>query len=69
MIPIAPFETFTDYRIRATSENPYDDAFINRCREKALEYDGRCGGLLSDLLKNCVPPQFRGKVFNGIRAG
>lgn len=66
----APFETFVDFDQRAASEAPYGEAFIAKCREKALEYDKadfaglRCC-LLSDLMQ-AVPMHYRGRVFDGI---
>ena len=66
---MAPFETFREHGERENSESPYNEAFINRCREKALEYDKEDKflgpSLLRDLVK-CVPLHFRGKVFDGI---
>ena len=69
-VTMAPFETFADHSKRERSSEPYNAAFIKRCREKALEYDhDDCkalrAGNLQDLYR-CVPFHFRGKVFDGI---
>ena len=71
----APWETFPEFATREASEAPYDDAFIRKCREKALEYDAVCfhgqpdkslrAGLLQELYR-CVPVHRRGNVFAGI---
>lgn len=69
MAQIAPFETFSEHSEREASGVPYNDAFIERCREKALKYDKMNRILRSSLLrdlKKCVPVHYRGKVFNGI---
>lgn len=69
MILLAPFETFAEHAERKKSAAPYNDAFINRCREKALEYDKLDEFLRPSLLedlKKCVPLHYRGKVFDGI---
>lgn len=69
MIDMAPFETFREHGEREKSGVPYNEAFMQRCREKALEYDKLDaflrGPLLRDLRK-CVPLHYRGKVFDGI---
>lgn len=69
MVIMAPFETFSEHREREASGVPYNDAFIQRCREKALEYDKMeeilRRPLLQDL-KKCIPRHYRGKVFDGI---
>ena len=70
----APWETFYDHRIRAESEAPYNEEFIKKCREKALEYNeinGVNGGvpdlyLLSELFL-AVPFHKRSKVFSGLK--
>jgi len=38
-VVMAPFETFPEHAEREASNEPYNERFINRCREKALEYD------------------------------
>lgn len=66
---MAPFETFPEHTAREESGAPYNDAFIKRCREKALEYDKGDNvlrvGLLQDLVP-CVPRHYRSMVFEGI---
>jgi len=69
MAYMAPFETFRDHGVRERSSQPYNDAFINRCREKALEYNKLCKFLRPPLLrdlKKSVPFHYQGKVFEGI---
>ena len=69
MAKMAPFETFREYGERELSGEPYNEAFINRCREEALEYDKMDEFLRPILLrdlKKCVPVHYRNKVFNGI---
>jgi hypothetical protein len=65
----APFETFREYGEREESGEPYNEAFIERCRAKALEYDKfdpvLRAGLLQEL-KKCVPIHYRIRVFDGI---
>ena len=66
---MAPFETFAEHYEREQSGEPYNEAFIKRCREKALEYDKMDEFLRPSLLrdlKRCVPVHYRGKVFDGI---
>jgi hypothetical protein len=66
---MAPFETFAEHAARSHSESPYGDAFITRCRSKALEYakeDAFLRGTLLSDLKKCIPLHFQGKVFEGI---
>jgi len=69
MITMAPFETFREHAEREKSGAPYNDAFIKRCREKALEYDKEDkilrAGLLQELY-GCIPVHRRGEVFAGI---
>ena len=36
MAQIAPFETFSEHSEREASGVPYNDAYIERCREKPL---------------------------------
>lgn len=69
MITKAPFETFREHAEREASGEPYNEAFINCCRGKALEYDKLDVVLRAPLLrelKKCVPLHYQGKVFNGI---
>ncbi len=70
-VRMAPFETFAEHDERARSEAPYNEAFINRCRAKALEYDQLDqilrAGLLQEL-EQCIPLHYRAKVFDGIRS-
>ena len=65
-ITLAPFETLAEHGQRERSEEPYNEDFINRCREKAQEYAQLDGilrpSLLSDLRK-CVPRHFWTRVF------
>lgn len=66
---MAPFETFAEHREREQSGEPYNEAFIKRCREKALEYDKEDEFLRPSLLrdlKKCEPIHYRGRVFDGI---
>ena len=68
-IMMAPFETFREHGEREDSGVPYNDAFIQRCRDKALEYDKLDPVLRNFLLrglKTCVPMHYRGKVFDGV---
>lgn len=69
MIEMAPFETFFEHGERERSGTPYNEAFIERCRAKALEYDRfdpvLRAGLLREL-KKCVPVHYRSRVFEGI---
>lgn len=69
MVVMAPFETFQDHGARDNSGSPYNEAFIRKCREKALEYDKEDtilrAGLLQEL-KRCLPFHFRNRVFEGI---
>lgn len=66
MILIAPFETFSEHAVRSASDEPYNDAFINRCRDKYIEYSTSDKfvrpQLLSDLMAS-VPYHFRARVF------
>ena len=69
MAYLAPFETFKENYEREISELQYNDEFIKKCREKALEYDKydqilRCG-LLQEL-NRCLPLHRRSEVFSGI---
>jgi hypothetical protein len=67
MIP-APWETFSEARKREESGEPYNREFINKCREKALEYNKEEWGknsLLKDLWI-CIPFHRRKEVFEGI---
>jgi hypothetical protein len=68
-IMMAPFETFREHGERERSGEPYSDAFIRRCREKALDYSSKDAilraGLLQDLWR-CVPVHRRAEVFDGI---
>lgn len=69
MVLLAPFETFEEHSKREACDEPYNEAFIDRCREKALEYDQMDKFLRPSLLrdlKKCVPLHYRGKVFDGI---
>ena len=66
---MAPFETFREHADRERSDEPYNEAFIMRCREKAIEYDKLDEVLRPSLLrdlKKCVPFHYRQKVFDGI---
>lgn len=68
-IEMAPFETFWEHGIRAESGEPYNEAFIKRCREEALKYDKMDEFLRPSLLrdlKKCIPFHYRSKVFDGI---
>jgi hypothetical protein len=68
-ILMAPFETFREHAEREESDEPYGDAFIQRCRQKALKYDKEDIVLRPSLLldlKRCVPLHFRAQVFAGI---
>ena len=69
MAKMAPFETFREHAEREKSDAPYNEAFISRCREAALEYNGfdriLRAGLLQDL-ETCVPIHYKAKVFDGI---
>jgi len=65
----APFETFPEYDIRSNSDSPYDQKFISRCREKALEYSLKDKFLRVSLLSSLmisIPMHYRGIVFDGI---
>lgn len=69
MVRMAPFETFSEHGERESSGVPYNEAFIERCREKALEYDKMDEFLRPSLLrdlKKCLPLHYRSKVFDGI---
>jgi hypothetical protein len=71
MVTMAPFETFPEHYERERSGQPYSEAFIQRCREKALEYDKLDEFLRPSLLRDlkiCVPLHYRGKVFDGLRS-
>jgi hypothetical protein len=66
---MAPFETFAEHYQREQSGEPYNEAFIKRCRKEALKYDKMDVFLRSSLLcslEKCVPLHYRGKVFDGI---
>jgi hypothetical protein len=68
-VRMAGFETFGEHADREKSDEPYSEAFIRRCREKALEYDKEDKFLRPALLQDlqlCVPLHFRGRVFEGI---
>jgi len=69
-VMMTPWETFREHWERAKSGEPYNDVFLKKCREKALEYDKGDpflrGIRLSDL-RLCVPRHFQEKVFDGIR--
>lgn len=69
MAYLAPFETFREHAAREKSGSPYNEAFLKRCREKALEYDKEDrvlrAGLLQDLYR-CLPVHARAMVFEGI---
>lgn len=69
MIKKAPFETFAEHGARKNSDEPYNEGFIQRCREAALRYDKKDEFLRPDLLRTlwpCVPLHYRVKVFDGI---
>ena len=69
LIKMAPFETFREHGERASSEEPYSNEFINKCREKALEYDKERPMLRRALLlslQECIPRHFKEEVFGGI---
>lgn len=71
MVTLAPFETFAEHAEREKSGEPYNDAFIKRCRAKALEYDLEDVFLRPSLLKElkkCIPFHRRAEVFDGIRS-
>jgi hypothetical protein len=66
----APFETFAELAERESKESPYDEAYISRCRNKALEYSkhpskGVRTFCLNDL-EIAVPCHYRDYVFAGI---
>ena len=68
-VVMAPFETFWEHGERANSEEPYNDAFVKKCREKAMEYDQSSSMLRWSLLKDirqCLPRHFHAEVFKGI---
>ena len=68
-VTMAPFETFAAHAKRAQSDEPYSDEFINRCREKALEYDKLdvfLRGISLNDLKMAVPYHRTAEVFAGI---
>jgi len=66
---IAPFETFFEHNARITSNEPYNEAFLGRCRREALRYD-KMDKILRDIslsdLQKSIPLHFQGKVFDGI---
>jgi hypothetical protein len=69
MVYLAPFETLAGHAEREASGELYNEAFIQRCREKALEYDRLNVFLRPSLLrelKKCVPFHYWGRVFDGI---
>lgn len=69
MITMAPFETFREHADRERSDEPYNEAFIQCCKAKALEYDKEDAVLRPSLLrglKKCIPAHFRSRVFDGI---
>lgn len=70
-ITMAPFETFGEHAARASSEDPFSDEFVAKCREKALEYDKERpilrNALLIDL-QQCVPRHFKEEIFRDIGA-
>lgn len=69
MAYIAPFETFKEHAEREACGQIYNETFITRCREKALEYDKLDKYLRPALLrelKKSIPMHYRGKVFDGM---
>ena len=54
MVTQAPFETFPEHALREQSDEPYNGEFIQRCREKALEYDKLDRVLRASLLQGSV---------------
>lgn len=68
-IRMAPFETFSEHHARAWSEEPYNEEFIKKCREKALEYNEELFGVDALYeLKLVVPMHYRSKVLEGTRS-
>lgn len=68
-VKLAPFETFREHYERAVSDSPYNDEFIERCRQKALEYSKMDEFLRPSLLgelKKCIPRHFWNRVFADI---
>jgi len=66
---MAPFETFSEHFKREASSEPYNEEFIERCRENALQYDKMDEFLRPSLLRSlmkCVPLHYKSKVFDGI---
>lgn len=62
----APFETFAEHAHRAESNEPYNDAFIKRCRDKYVEYLTEDKIIRPSLLHDLyivVPYHFRNRVF------
>jgi hypothetical protein len=69
MSRMAIFETFAEAAEREKSGVPYNDTYISRCRQKAIEYSKLNKGLRAHLLRELekdVPFHFRNKVFEGI---
>lgn len=68
-IRMAPFETFPEHHARAWSDEPYNEKFISRCREKALEYNNEpfIGVSLLHELKLAIPMHYRSKVLDGTK--
>ncbi len=69
-IRMAPFETFSEHSKRAWSDEPYNEDFIKKCREKAVEYDNEDGFTQESALYQlelCVPMHYRAKVLEGTR--
>lgn len=62
----APFETFAEHAHREASNNPFNDDFIRKCRDKYVEYLSEDkiirASLLNDL-RAAVPYHFRSVVF------
>ena len=62
MITQAPFETFEEHGVREKSDAPYNEVFIQRCKEAAkrysLEDDVLRPALLAEL-KKAVPYHYR----------
>ncbi len=62
MITQAPFETFEEHGIREGSEAPYNEVFIQRCKEAAERYqleDRFLRPALLAELKKAVPLHYR----------
>lgn len=66
----ATWETFPEYLARRNSSDPYDDEFVVRSRNKAMEYDMETGNMRRKLLydlSGAVPSRLRGEIFYGVK--